>query len=291
MKRKLTSIILTLALILGVVSPIGAVGVSEHTGERIQISDTGYLEFREITSTRATGGTAEYEVQQYENGSLVQTVTGQFDGDWVTVTDYENGVATDQNRISVASRITVEEQPAAAPLASESNIGTIYYNNNVYTGRSEQVQIYHSTTVDNESYRINGEATDSIAFIASLILSVLGTVIFKNAQIATQVAMAIVAGVGGAIVGKEIGVRFSETVAARVTSYWYRGRDVNTGRYSGYFKGTASRITTSASSSYNETFYDGPNPTNWKNYREDFAFNFWADLFNYLQYPGVNRYS
>lgn len=107
---------------------------------------------------------------------------------------------------------------------------------------------------------------------------------------AAKIAAAIVIAFGGSIAGGAIGVNFTEDVAVEADHYTLTGYDYSNNQYTAPQPGVAKKVITVKSKSYNEWFYEGFVPQNWKD-GDNLAYVFWADLYNYLQYPGVKSYS
>lgn len=234
-----------------------------------------------------------FTVSQYYNGDLIQTVLGTPGGDKIFVTNYEkNGIVTGVETILTADRVefcdpvNVESSNAKA---SQTTLGYITYKPTAETGQTNRIRVYSEQTGhDRRSYVINGKATDTVAIITNLIISVLAAIFIPPLAVAKEIAVAIIMGVGGSIVAETIGVAFSESVSVDAYDYTLTGYDYTTARYTLGYDGTANQVKTVNSNYYNKWFYDGFTPANWKH--NTLAYWFWCDLFAEA-YPQVKSYS
>jgi len=144
------------------------------------------------------------------------------------------------------------------------------------------------TDNDLESYTINGKTTDTLAIITGVVASII-SIFVPQATIWKQIAVAIISSVGGSAAGGAIGVVFSEPVAVEAYYYSLTGYDYTSGRYTSSYSGIARRVVTKNSSAYDEWFYDGFTPRNWKD--NTLAYWFWSNLNGGDQYPGVKVYA
>ena len=173
--------------------------------------------------------------------------------------------------------------------AGRTILGYITYKPTVETGITNRIRVYSEQTGhDRRSYVINGHATDTVGFIASLVISLLSAIFVPTATVARAIAVAIITGVGGSITAEVIGVAFSEPVSVDAYDYTLTGYDYATGRYTLDYDGTANQVKTVNSNYYNEWFYDGFTPDNWRH--NTLAYWFWCDLFSET-YPQVKSYS
>lgn len=307
--KKFLSIFLVLSMMLSLCTPALAVDVDKEQNDgsdifSIATSSSGRIEViynnSEETDNVNTARIIEeskndFEIRQYENEKLIQTVQGRAGGDRIIVTNYENGEITNSETVLVADRIEVQDAQNATAASTRatagygSQIGTITFNQSVSGVQEEVMRVYSKVTkTDRESYTINGKATDTLAVIAGLIFSVIG--VFLPAQkLATQIAIAIVTGIGGSVAGGAIGKAFSEDVSVDATHYTMTGYHVATARYSSGYTGTANHVQTEDSDYYNEWFYEGFTPQNWKE-DDNLAVCLWDEMISGI-WPGVKRYS
>lgn len=307
--KKLLSIFLVLSMMLSLCTPALAVDVDKEQNEgsdiySISTSSSGRIEViytnrdekdKADTARIIEESKDDFEIRQYENEKLIQTVRGRAGGDRIIVTNYENGEITNSDTILVAERIEVQDaqnETVASTRAAAgygSLIGTITFNQSVSGVQEEVMRVYSKTTkTDREAYTINGKATDTLSVIAGLIFSVIG--VFLPAQkIATQIAIAIVTGIGGSVAGGAIGKVFSEDVSVDATHYTMTGYHVATARYSYAYTGTANHVQTKNSAYYNKWFYEGFTPQNWKE-NDNLAVCLWEEMISGI-WPGVKRYS
>ncbi|MCI8422618.1 MAG: hypothetical protein HFF50_03650 [Lawsonibacter sp.] len=301
MLKKLTSVMLVLALFTSMINPILAANIySGNAVEKCTVvtSDNSYMEIT-VNSGRGLAGEESFTIKQFINGELVQAVTGEPNGAVLLVQDYQKGKVVKETVRNVSDIIakTTNETIHYAPYAANgigNKVSTITYNKDVYTGREEKVDVYYLLEdSDIESYTINAIAEDTIAILAGALAGFLAGLFLKQVEavsVAQEAVMSIVSSFGGSVAGEAIGVKFSETVAVNAYKYKFTGRDSSSGRYTDSVYGYARQVVTKKSKSYLKWFYDYATPTTWKN-DDNLAYDFWADLFNYLHYPGVKRYA
>ncbi len=297
-----------------------------HTVEIIDVSDSLRIEMRTSTQIKEEKGVigiqceqgAEneigeaFELRQIENGGLVQIVCGTVGGETLTVTNFEDGYVTSVETIKVSDRIVKttpdesislgREQPTMGNMPLSIRPGPDYedfggdgsfpfahitYNTSTTVSEARKVDIYSIfVKEDEESYTINGVATDTLSVIAGLFASV-ATVFFEITSLPGKIAVAIVSALGGSVAGGAIGIYFSEDVAVKALYYKMYGRFSGTSSYE--LSGIAKQVVTKSSSYYDEWFFDGYTPYNWQD-GDELAFLLWSDLF-YESYPGVKNYS
>jgi len=205
------------------------------------------------------------------------------------VKDYLADGSVKSDIIKVADRVSKTASTARAmTLASYYAAGDITYKRLYQTDPQERAQVqYEMYYSDNEAYTINGQAADTLAVIVGIVASII-SVFIPAAAVWKQIAIAVVSAWGGSIAGGAIGVFFSEDVAVNAYYYHMRGYDYNYPRYSQVYSGIARKVTTQSSGAYNEWFYDGFTPYNWRD--NTLAYWIWTDLWP-TQYPGVEYYS
>lgn len=103
------------------------------------------------------------------------------------------------------------------------------------------------------------------------------------------VASAIVGFFGGDVLGKTIGVYFSETVSVNASYYNFRAYKYSTGIYSNTYSGISRRVVTKCSNYTGDWFHEGITPSTWKN-GDEFAIMCWNNMYNEY-YPGVKSYT
>lgn len=300
--RKLISALLSVVLLFTMVVPAFAASNNNLTAT-YQLSSTNSLEIKynyiedsnETNRNSTTKKLESFTVSQYYNGKLFQTVSGTVSGDRLLVTNYDNGIPTGKEIIYIADRVqqcdsvSVESFSQHNTRAGQTQLGHITYKPTVETGTTHRIRVYSEKTAsDMRSRIINGKATDTVSIIVGIIISVLAAIFFPVETIAGTLASCIITGVGGSLVGKAIGVAFSEPVAVYAHDYTLTGYDYSTGRYTLGYDGTANQVKTVNGNYYNEWFYDGFTPDNWKH--NSLAYWFWCDLFSET-YPQVKSYT
>ena len=296
MIKKLISIVLSLSLILASSSMSFAVEAPNTFKDSFATSTTGYMdvEIEKLDTTKySLKNNISFKISQYDNNQLTQTVTGQSNAEELIVTNYRDGVIINEDIINLSERI-VKNSTTLNDVNSEQHInkrsdflGYITYNN-IYVSGNERIKVYSDFTIsDTESYTINGEATDTLAVITGIIISVL-SIFSPLLKICEQIAVAIISAAGGSVLGGAIGVFFSEDVAVNAYYYDLTGYDYSTGRYSQIHSGVSRHVLTNSSSYAGEWLHENFTPYNWKD--NTLAYWFWCDLFS-LEYPQVKSYS
>lgn len=304
MKKKLVSILLCLAMSISIVSPVMAATpeVSDYNQKEsvsFSTSSTGRMDIiykPEKNTTRTSDNNQNtFQIKQYENDELIQTVIGSPGGDKLIVQNYEKGEICNEEIILVADRIIAQKNEtkpvmnvSATAASYGSLLGTIVYNKVVGGTIEEQIKVYSKlTNQDTESYTVNGKASDTLAIITGAILSAL-SVFLPAASIARQIAIAIISGVGGSVAGGAIGKAFREEVAVYARHYRLTGYHVATGRYSAGYNGISRHVLTSNSNYYNQWFYEGYTPNTWKQ-GDNLAITLWNSMIG-LPWPYVKAY-
>ena len=290
--KKIVSYVLVFAILSMLSMPAFAASADKIQGETaiFKTSETGYMEI--ITFDRKLKDSnlgQEYEINYYNNGELVQSVQGQYQGEILKVFNYSGGNVEEQT-IDLQSRV-VERKNVSVPIETMSDdygtaIGSINYNR-VGDRPIVIVRIFSKLTYsDNESYTIRANATDTLGVVVGIILS-FGLSFLGNLGVVQNLAVAIVGGLGGNVAGDAIGIFLSEDVAVDAYYYTLTGCDVGTGRYVPEVTGIARQVTTKASKNYDQWFYEGHTPYNWKD--EVLAMHCWMYLYP-GNYPGVMLY-
>lgn len=303
--RKFICIVLSLLLVVTNVVPAFATGSSE-TDIIFTTSDSGYLKIssdvhNETLGSRGSGNNKSFLIEQYEEGRVIQSVSGSYGGEYIVVTNYIAGKASDTELVLVADRVCYTEiaddviasvsraeSRAVTPTTSTYLVGHIIYNQAVASDYEEKISVYATQTGPYyEAYTINGVATDTLAVIAGVLASVL-SVFIPTANIWYQIAVAIVSAFGGSVAGGAIGIAFSEDVAVVTHEYIMQGYHMRSNRYSAEYDGAARRVITVTSKYYGEWFLEGVTPANWKD-GDDLATWLWANMIG-LIWPHVKMY-
>lgn len=304
MKKKFVSILLCLAMSISIATPAMAATpeVSDHNqNESVSFltSSTGRMDIiykpTNNSKSKFDNNQNTFEIKQYENDELIQTVIGSPGGDKLIVQNYEGGEIRNEEIILVADRVIVHKTTLEPALNVRANaayygslLGTIVYNKAVGSTTEEQIKVYSKlTNEDTESYTINGKATDTLAVITGLIFSALSAFV-PAATVARKIAVAIISGLGGSIAGGAIGIAFSEDVAVNARHYTLTGYHAITGRYSSGYNGVARQVRTRSSNYYNQWFYDGYTPYTWRD-GDNLAISLWNSMIG-LPWPYVKAY-
>lgn len=299
----IVSIILVFSIFVSLTAPAYSAYAPDTESVSIITSNTG----RTDISVQYGINTHNNETQQnkftlkhYENDILTQIVCGEFGGDYLTVIDYSNGKIINQNTIQVTDIVTKtnsthERYSLESTIAASSNsvgslIGHITYNT-YYTSNglqpSQRISVYYKEGRSNyEAYTINGRETDTLEVIAGAIFSLIFSHWLTAITEAYVVARSVVSGLGGSIVGKAIGIVFSEDVAVE-TNYSTLTGYHNPNRYTAGYQGIKRHVITNGPY-YDKVFYEEYTSDNWKN--NTLAYWFWCDLFT-DPYPQVKSYS
>lgn len=295
--KKIFSLVLCLIMLVSTSIPaMAAPSNVDSKTVKFTTSNTGYLEItynnNHISKSNETDQIESFIIKQFEYNNLVQTVEGKPGGSELIVTDWKDDKIVSSKTVQVSDIITKNTNTnSLQPLATTSvgsQIGYITYKLTTNATTSERIRVYSDLTdSDDESYTIRGKETDTLATIVGAIASVISLFI-PAATVPRQIAIAIISAFGGSIAGGAIGVAFSESVSVHAEHYTLTGYDYSTNRYTQGYEGIKRRVQTKKSSSYNEVFYDGFTPDNWKD--NALAYWFWCDLFG-DPYPGVKSYT
>lgn len=306
---------------------------SMNTVETFQVSDTVQLEMRFSTQPGAqaaenvqsaqsadTDSGSPFEIKQIENGEVVQIVSGTVGGEYLTVTNYKDGLVTSVESIRVADRVkktdgdTVQETGVGSVNAGATGgngilgfgpghneddfggdgstpLGTITYNaqgNTSSTGAyvEEQVLVYSELTNEEDgTYTIFAGVNDTEAIIVGILLDVAGSLI-GGVDLCRILATAILSYVKHVAVGIATG-QYDVELTVRVYSYTMRAFPTSSSNSSVYYG--VERHVTMPGPHYDEWYYEGYTPGNWTG-GDDMALDLWKDFFN-APYPGVKSYS
>lgn len=307
MKKRMISMLLVLALVLGLCPAVMAANTDTPASLSYVTSKTGRIEIvfekanetREANITNKIGfienGGDVFEVRQYESGELIQTVMGRPGGDKLFVTDYSEGQIITEEIVLVADIIIAHSSPARVEKTAAdygTYIGTIRYNKDFDSGREEVIAVYSKmTSHDLESFTINAGAKDTLALIVGAVVGILAVFISHGlaASISQDIVIAVVSNFGGSVLGGAIGVNLSEEVAVDAYYYNLTGYHALTGRYSSARNGIARLVRTKNSSYYNKWFYEGYTPQTWKD-GDDLAISLWNEMIGRM-WPYVKSYT
>lgn len=296
----MVSVLLICSILLAnTVTPSVAAEAPTEEKQIFVTSETGYMEI--VTEKDMDGNATRYAISQYENDRLTQVVYVVIGLDELIVENYDADRLLSKETICVSNYVTKSvsqsnniysqvEQPLAK--GAYYKVGSIKYYP-LFDGSvsSKIVPVYAEYSYsDIESYTINAEATQTLAMVVSILMGAFGTYITLTAPVWQQIAVSIVAGWFGSVSGGAIGVAFSENVAVRSYHYHMKGYDTVSSVYTLPISGAAMRVLTQTSNSYDEWFYDGYTPSNWKN--NSFGMVIWNELFPAYSanYPGVESY-
>lgn len=170
--KKFISIILCISIALSVTTPAFAVEKESDYTMSFATSDSGWMEIS-FEPKNTTGITPErnaaedayygyiFEIKQFENGSLIQNVSGESGGSQLVVTYYQDETAIRQETIKVSDRVVKKEAVRIVPLARASvgtSVGYITYNPSIYSGVIEKLRVYSLLDyTDNEAYTVQME--------------------------------------------------------------------------------------------------------------------------------------
>lgn len=167
MKKKFVSILLCIAMSVSIAAPAMAANkeaLDHNQNESVSFltSSTGRMD---ITYNPLNNSKNTFEIKQYENDELIQTVIGSPGGDKLIVQNYEEGEIRNEEIILVADRVTVHKTTSEPILNVKANavsygslLGTIVYNKAIAGISEEQIKVYSKLRKqDMESYTINGK--------------------------------------------------------------------------------------------------------------------------------------
>lgn len=264
------------------------------------------------------GSGRPFEIKQLENGEVVQIVSGTVGGEYLTITNYEGGQVASVEKLRVSDRV----KKANGDVAPETGVGsvnagavgddgilgfgpgpnqdhlegdgtlplaTVTYNTSTQVTDVRRVEVYSTLkNTDYEVYTVNGAASDTLSIVVGALFSVIS--VFLPAQtVVQQIVIAIVTALGGSIAGGAIGVAISEDVAVKACYYDMWGYFPDNHAYSPVYDGVSKHVLTKDSSYYDEWFYEGYTPENWRD-MDSLAETIWMHTF-YEWYPGVRSYS
>lgn len=300
--KKVIAIVLSFSLIVTMIPTYTFASFRSNDVDRYYISESDWLELSYIDNYKNSLELTpqQFEIKEYHEGKLAQVVTGELDGDTLTVTNYQNNEATNVNVIQIAERITADhieytDEEISNSAISSNNVGSVIgyitFNPVYYESTSRRISIYSNLDyIDNESYTINGAAQDTLAVITGLLFSALGTFLSQGLSFFAQMAISLVSSWGGSVTGNAIGIAFTESVGAWAYHYTLTGCDYTTNRYTYGYEGVSYLVATKHSDHYNEWFYEGYNPETWKSNHLFHSF-LWNDLWPLETYPQVKSFT
>ena len=298
--KRIASLLLSVIIICSLIIPAVATEIESASGMMdsvsIDLSDKVQLNISFPQETQANSSITPFEIEQYNEGRLVVKVMRSNDGRFLLGTEYDDaGTIIRTYTIDLAEHIQRNSStPSSAVPNSTVNgnyvIGLITFNPIVGQTTSERLRVHcNHYDHDYESYTVNGRATQSLADIAGILISLLISFFTSPVELADYVAVAIVSFFGGEIAGREIGVNFSETVAVVSDYYKFSSYKLSAGIYSMEYSGISRRVITEKSQYYGQWFHEGITPSTWKN-DNTFALWCWNDLYADI-FPGVKSYS
>lgn len=300
MKKRLLSAFLSVIMTI-MCLPIQALAVefqqdNEEIGNyTISTGNGGYLKILSLNVNRdTTVNLSDVLILQYDSDNeIMQSVSYNDTATLLLVTDYEKDGSSHSRTISLADRIqkvhtnTRMEVPGMSA-NSYSTAGYITYNKGMYDTTQHRISLLYETLYsDSESYIINAEKADTLSIVVGILASVLSLLI-PATKVITQIAVAIISSWGGSTLGGAIGVIIKEEVAVNATYYNMYGSDYSTNRTTPAYPSVKRQVITKRSSAYQEWFYEGYTPSNWKD--NTLAYWCWSDLWA-TEYPGVKSYS
>lgn len=273
MKKAIASILACVFLLCTFSFPaLADTNVATGTNEVI-LSDTSRIELTYLSNggTRSSSTGNGFIVRQYEGDQVVQEVTGYVGGPTIQIVDYNNGNVVKQTTRNVADIVTKtsvsvpSDSFTRAASSYGDYLGRIIYNKASGSNEEREITVYSKVTKhDLESYRIHALATDSInAIVGALVGAGLGLILGPEIGIPALVA-SIVTSLGGSAAGTVVGIAIDDSVAVDATYYTLTGYYAPTNYYSPGYEGVARLVKTEYSSAYNQWFYEGYTPHNWK---------------------------
>lgn len=280
MKKVIISLLICFSLLFNFATPaIASTNTSTdviRAGENeLVLSDASHIKLTYLpndgTSSSASVDEMPFSVKQYQGDQLVQEVTGYVGGPTIQIIDYDHGKVVAKTTRNISDFVTKTSEPTSvAPFASAiSNHGTVLGHivyNKAYGSNEEKVISVYSKIEDcvTEAYAFHALATDSInAIVGALIGAGLGLILGPVIDIPALVA-SIVTSLGGSVVGNIVGIAIDDTVAVSATYYTLCGYHAPTKYYSPGYDGVARLVLTKNNKAYNQWFYEGYTPHNWR---------------------------
>lgn len=261
----------------------------------VDLSNEISLEVSLIKENQKSSEVTNFEIKQFNNGQLVRKVTQSEDGRFLVEAEYENDVIVGERIIEIADRVEVLPSQSSSEIYSENKsseylIGYIFFNPLIGETKGECLRAYCDPyLVDDESYKINGKASDTLATIAGIIAGCIIGYQFPAKDLCEYIAAAIIGWFGGSLAADTIGVFFSETVSVESHYYDMRCYKLSAGTYSNTYGGISRQVQTKQSQYYSQWFHEGATPSTWKN-GDMLAIWCWYDM--YAEYcPGVDYYA
>lgn len=212
----------------------------------------------------------EFVVKQYKNNELIEEVRGKIGGSSIEICKIHHGLVVSKAVRSVSDFVTkTSANILVRPYVyfqsdNGTRLGCIIYNKSFESNEERELTVYSKITKrDIESFRVHGTAADTVAAIVGAAVSIgigklLGSISISG------VIEAIISSLGGSIAGGAIGIFFDEVVAVDATYYSLRGYHEPSDYYSPEYNGVTRLVKTRNSKVYNEWFYEGFTPHNWK---------------------------
>ena len=296
--KKVLCLILSFVMIFSISVPTMAANLepSNDLTERssIYLSKEVQLDISLNRSTKQNDSPDSFEITQFNNGQLSRKVTLSDDGQFLLGTEYVAGVAVRNYIINIAERVQKLPSMSSSAISKASSkeyvIGYITFNPLIDQTTSERLKVFCDPyDTDNEAYVVNGKASDTLADIASILLSIFISYAFPAATLSEIVASAIVGFFGGKLTGEAIGKNFTENVSVVSNYYRFRSYRLSAGIYSNTYSGVSRRVTTAKSKYYGQWFHEGTTPSTWKD-GDAFAIWCWYDMYGEFC-PGVKSYT
>lgn len=260
----------------------------------IYLSKEVQLDISLNRSTKQNDSPDSFEITQFNNGQLSRKVTLSDDGQFLLGTEYVAGVAVRNYIINIAERVQKLPSMSSSAISKASSkeyvIGYITFNPLIDQTTSERLKVFCDPyDTDNEAYVVNGKASDTLADITGILLSIFISYAFPAATLSEIVASAIVGFFGGKLTGEAIGKNFTENVSVVSNYYRFRSYKLSAGIYSNTYSGVSRRVTTAKSKYYGQWFHEGTTPSTWKD-GDAFAIGCWYDMYGEFC-PGVKSYT
>lgn len=270
MKKSISSVLICIALLLNITIPaIASTNMStESTGSNATHIDLMYLTNATTNSSKNGYGTS-FVVKQYQENQVVQEVKGYVGGPTIQIIDYSNGEVIKQTTRNVSDFVTKISETTSDALNATSDygsyLGRIIYNKATGSNEEREITVYSKLTdYDQESFRIHAAATDTVSSVVGAVVGAgLGVILGPLVDIPALI-MGIITGLGGSVVGGLVSISLDESVSVDAYHYALTGYYEPTNYYSPGYEGIERHVKTKKSSAYNEWFYEGFTPHQWK---------------------------
>ena len=298
--KKLLSVVLSVIVIFSLSVPSLAAGPTTEETYLLDIGDGASIELEIYSHVDSNTTWRSFRSIQYYNGEIVQAIDGVIGEEQLRITNYENGVVASNSTANVSERIKCDTKYVTQSLQAANAgqygalCGSITYNeqinNEIFVRRKEVADVYSQYNgSEYDQYVINAKAGDTINFWVGVILSIGGAILTARYEMVGIIVAGVIGAAGGVITGGIVQNNVTETVDVTSMSYTMTAVHRDSGRtYTSW--GDAMQVISKGSSRYNEWYYTGTTPRNWKN--DDYARDVWNNCVLVMsEYPGVFSYS